>query len=474
MSDKPPFDPNAPFSAPGDKPPFDPNAAFSTTAPEDLPDVGRAPFFADAAEDQISPGLPWANKAADVFSASAEKNIFQPIKHPVDTAMGAARLGAGIGQYAAQGYLGSDFEPDVDALVKDYAKTYGTWEGFRKAVTEDPVRVALDASTLAGGLGALSRVGRRAVGLPTRAPAAPSVGELFDSADGHYSAMHGFGVEVHPQVMDDVATNMTTALKADGFYPRIAPKTFDMIEELRSPDGPAFTTGQIDSIRKGLGKISPAADPSDAAAARQVINEIDNTMAGLQPADVAVNPHFAPRVAQEAALARGDYAAAKRAETVEHAQDMAQLQAASTGSGANIDNATRQKYRTILASKKLQRGFSPEELAQMRDIVTGTTAGNAARLVGKLAPSGIVSASLSGMLGHTIGHAAGVPAFGLAAKKISDAATAGAAARLSETVRLRSPLARAIGARPRLAQPTRPSTIARRLNLMRAANQEGQ
>lgn len=293
-------------------------------------------------------------------------------------------------------------------------------------------------------------LGAAAAGLPFSAGrtaagvAAPTVEDLHDSAEGHYNAMHGFGVELHPDVMDNVATNITTELKTAGYRPIIAPKTFSVIEELRNPDGPYTTTQEVEAVRRALGKVSM--DPAERDAARRAIGQIDDRMASLQPVDAAINPQFAPRVSQEAVQARGDYAAMKQAEQVETAQTNAELQAASTGSGANVDNATRQKIRSILTSPSKRRGYSQADLDSMDQIVRGTFVGNAARLLGKLAPTGIVSGGLSATLGHLAGHTIGVPALGYVAKKGADAMTRRGVAQLGEQVRLDSPQARRIGA----------------------------
>ncbi len=297
---------------------------------------------------------------------------------------------------------------------------------------------------LAGGLGAGAIAGR--MGRADYKPA-PTVDDLKDSATGHYNAMHSMGVEVHPYILDDTATNITTALKTQGFYPNIAPKTYSMIDELRNPDGPTFTTQQIESIRRGLNKVGP--DPTDRLAARQAIDAIDNTMAGLTPADAAVNGHFAPRVAQEAAMARGDYAAAKQAELIEAATTKAERQAASTGSGANIDNATRQKFNQLLNNPSKMRGIPDDVRTQMEQVVNGTFTGDASRLVGKLAATGIVSAGMGAAIGHYLGLPPGVvPAVGYGLKKIGDTMTTAGARKSSELRRLNSPLARQRGSVP--------------------------
>jgi len=108
----------------------------------------------------------------------------------------------------------------------------------------------------------------------------------------------------------------------------------------------------------------------------------------------------------------------------------------------------------------------------MREIVQGTFTGNAARLLGKLAPSGIVSGALSAGLGHVIGHTVGVPVLGLAAKAVGDAMTRSKAARLSEAIRLRSALARQIGASAYSRNPN--PALAKALQAGRLGNQYGE
>jgi len=213
---------------------------------------------------------------------------------------------------------------------------------------------------------------------------------------------------------------------------------------VRTPAGQNVGTQDLEGVRRLLNRV--AADPIERDAARRAIGQIDDALVNLDPADAVVNAHFAPARCRGGHACARRYAAHMQAQQIEEATDRASLQAASTGSGANIDNATRQKFRAILTNPKKARGYSREELAEMRQLVEGTAGANAARLVGKLAPSGIVSGGLSAALGHAIGHTAGVPIVGYVAKQLADAATARAAARLSEQRRLRSPEARRIGA----------------------------
>ena len=107
----------------------------------------------------------------------------------------------------------------------------------------------------------------------------------------------------------------------------------------------------------------------------------------------------------EANDARKTYAAAKRAETINDALERAELNAATSGSGQNLDNTTRQAVKSILQNPKARRGFSQEELEQMAHISRGTFVGNTSRYLGNLLGGG-------GGVGTSVAAGAGAYAFG--------------------------------------------------------------
>lgn len=470
-------------------------SAKVAVAPKELPDVGAPAISAGSGE--FSRGTDWGNRTAESAGQTANKaiqsiphsaykfgkNTIEPILHPVDTAESLKNLGLGVLEKTGM-VAGNEHEKYADAVGKFFADRYGSIENARKTLETDPIGMAGDLSMLLTGggsaaarlpgvvgrtgevagtvgravnpLNALAPVGdaasaaARAVGLDRKAPV-PTTRELRSASESNYRNMHGFGVEVHQHVMDGVATNIATELHADGYRDYLAPKTYRAIEELRNPAGANSATQDIEGVRRLLSKA--AADPAERDAARRAIGHIDDTLANLHPNDVAVNPQFADRVAQEATQARANYAAFKRSDAIDELQRKASRQAASTGSGANIDNALRQKVRAMLDNPKKLRGFSDAERAQMEQIVRGTPVGNVARLLGKLAPSGIVSGALSAGAGFAthgpIGMVA-VPLAGLAAKGLSDRMTGAKLNNLSRDVRMRSPVgSRMLGLAPR-------------------------
>ena len=104
------------------------------------------------------------------------KGAYQAVRHPIDTANTLADLGAGeIYKALPQSFqekldksdvalVGQDKAQETktralnlaNALNQDYAKKYGSYEGFKTAFAEDPASILADVSTLlTGGGGAL-------------------------------------------------------------------------------------------------------------------------------------------------------------------------------------------------------------------------------------------------------------------------------------------------------------------------------
>jgi len=326
--------------------------------------------------------------------------------------------------------------------------------GRSEATAENPA--VSGSRVLAQGLAAGAPTARAAVpaAAAVRRGPVPTRDQLYEVADEGYKAARDLGVRYNPAAVSDMSFRTQGALIEEGFNEITAPNTYKMLGKFGNkaddaPPGTGATFNDLESVRRGLGKIaqghsSPdAIVRSDASAASRAIEQLDEFFSS--PAGAVAGD--AGQLSRIAETARGNFAAAKRSERVGRAEELADLQAASGGSGANIDNAMRQRIKDILKSKKEMAGFSKDELAQMRKIVVGTPAGNTARLLGKLAPTGIVSGALSGGTGAAIGGGVGavaLPLVGFAAKKMSDVMTANQLKKLDELVRSRSPLGRQI------------------------------
>lgn len=102
------------------------------------------------------PGM--ALKNAIPSAKAAALGAIEPIRHPLDTMAALGQLGKGA-LSKASGALGYPRAPEdektLDALGQFYKDRFGSEEKFKKALAEDPVGVAADASSFIGGGGSL-------------------------------------------------------------------------------------------------------------------------------------------------------------------------------------------------------------------------------------------------------------------------------------------------------------------------------
>jgi hypothetical protein len=239
-----------------------------------------------------------------------------------------------------------------------------------------------------------------------------------------------------------------------GLDETIAPKVWTALKKLiDAPGGPgvAVTGNNLQSLRHYFSEVSRGADPSEAKAAIEAINDLDAFVPKIPQVHVVGGSPFA--AAQKWAEARGNWAAAKRAETMSWQSYKADLQAGGTYSGTNIDNALRQKVKEILFNPNKRKGFSDAEIQNMEKIVNGTFTGNAMRYLGGLLGGGggvgagvaagagaILGSGVHGSEGAGIGAIA-LPATGAALRIGAGKLTANSIAKLDEAIRARSPLA---------------------------------
>lgn len=144
--------------------------------------VVRLTQILDRAKAQGAPQgeMGWGEVASRAFSnipSSAGKfasDIGQAVLHPIDTGNAMIALTAGGISRGVEAATGMDIFPEnnatmtADALGQFYKDRYGSWDGFKRSIAEDPVGVAADLSlplTGAGGIaarapGLTGRVGR--------------------------------------------------------------------------------------------------------------------------------------------------------------------------------------------------------------------------------------------------------------------------------------------------------------------------
>jgi len=266
--------------------------------------------------------------------------------------------------------------------------------------------------------------------------AVPTIDEVRSAANSAYTAADQAGVMYTPQMVDRLRGQVTQGLADMGYDPALQPGAAAVVRRLEDLTGQNVTLTGLDTLRKVASNGYDKMNPSNNKAVAQIINAIDDAIANPAAGDVLGGDAQAGAAAL--AEARRLWGQTAKANEVASAQQRAVDRAASTGKGANIDNATRQNLRPIL---ERGRGYTPDEQALLQTAVRGGPAQNFLRSVGALAPTGVVSggvgtsvgAGLGSMIGSAIGvgpsagasvGAFAVPAIGQMAKSTADAATA--------------------------------------------------
>ncbi|MBS7698603.1 hypothetical protein [Chelatococcus sp. YT9] len=268
-----------------------------------------------------------------------------------------------------------------------------------------------------------------------KTPDVPSLDALRAGADDAYRASEKAGVVVKPEAVQRLSSEIKGALAEKGYLPRLQPKVAAVLDELDKVAEGNVTLKGVDVLRRVANAAKTDVDPSTKMLGGDIVAKIDGFLDNLNLNDVLTgNRTEGVKALQEG---RKLWSQVRKSEMIDEAMEKAALQAASSGSGANVDNAIRQQFKSILNSKK-GRNLTADERAAMMEVVKGGSMQNLLRLFGKLAPTGVVSTGLSTGIGSLLGGAIGaaaVPVAGMAAKTAADAITPRNVDQLSRIVR---------------------------------------
>ena len=176
--------------------------AYSGTGPvvEVRPTVGpdgmtQFPSTAAPGAASLTPGETAMNAVTNLLPSAANfaKDTLSVVTHPVETIQTIGSLAAGA--LSKTGMVDAD-ETTINALGQFYADRYGSVDGFKRALADDPVGIMADAATLlsAGG-GAAAKVGSvtRAGSLAKIGEVAGNVGRAIDPVNIASGAVRAAG-----------------------------------------------------------------------------------------------------------------------------------------------------------------------------------------------------------------------------------------------------------------------------------------
>lgn len=292
----------------------------------------------------------------------------------------------------------------------------GEGEGFEQRAINSGTG-ALTGSALGGAFGAIGRIGAGKVDTS----ALPTADELKTAAQAAYQRADNAGVVYSKDAIRRVADVLRGEFADFGYHPELQGGARVALNEINRLADQNVSLKGLDVARKIAGNAYQPGNKANNALTAKVADAIDDLVASPQAGDILMGN--APQAAAALQEARGLYRQASKLETVNNLLERAGLRAASSGSGGNIENTTRQELRKILTSPKMQRGFTKPELDAIRSAVLGSKSQDVLRLVGKLSPEGNGLTAMLHLLGGSATGGATLPAaaVGMAAKRGADA-----------------------------------------------------
>lgn len=291
----------------------------------------------------------------------------------------------------------------------------------------------LAGGAIGEGIGAAAQGVSRAIKNNQILRNAPTEVVLDAAKRSAYGAASAEGLAFKPQALDRLTQEATAAVRKYGEPSIVAPQATRVLGLL---DDAAKTSKTLDYVEGNIrstaqNAASALAEGKDYAANRAIVGAIDDFYKNVKPSDIwAGNPQKAIGAVQEARRAA---ASQFKMNDINEALRRAELNAASSGSGANLDNTTRQALKSLALNPDNLRGYSKAEIDQLNRAIEGGALQNMLRAFGKFSPNGVVSTA--GTLGsaYAVGDMAGltpqekaaliggVMAGGMASRKMAEA-----------------------------------------------------
>jgi hypothetical protein len=374
---------------------------------------------------------------SDVAPQTGPQRFMRRVGQEVGYGVPAAMTGAALSPVARAympAYMGASLAGDVGSGIAGQTSQ----EVAPGNQTMDMIASLLGGVTV-GGLGALAT---------PRIAAVPSIGDMKAMEAQKWAA-----VKAAPETLTDQATagleaSARRALPTSQLAPEAYPNAFSVADKMQVLKNP--TIYDVEEARRIIGD-RVAADPKEARVGVKMKKEIEDYLSGLTTSDLQGGN--ADQTLADLATARKTTHQVKKAETILNKEMRGETRAATTGTGGNEVNATRQNIRTVYDKERdptlsgKRQGFTPDEMAAMSRVVTGDAKSNIARLLGRMSPtSGALPLMMmggGGISGATAAMTTGNPLFaipmigagvGMAAKSAAESMTQSNIDRLVATI----------------------------------------
>lgn len=361
-------------------------------------------------------------------------------------------------------------------ILRAPIERYGTSARAKETISTDPIGAISDVSLAAAGTGAALRqipataklgaaiesgakavdplsLAGRVVTKPFREIAdininVPTANQLRARKTQAYERASNAGVFFTPDSFEGLVKGLRNNLKdAEGntvrIVPELHPDSNAALTALESYVGGPKTLDELEDMRRIISDAAGSQKPADRRVAMILKDRLDDFVDA--PPQGAVVSGDAQAGSQALAEARDANTRLRKSELIDSLIRNAELSAPNF-SGSGMENALRTEFRRIAKNEKQMRLFTQAERAAIEDVAKGGAVTNLLRMVGKFAPTGVVSGGLSGgagfglgaMLGGPVGGGIGavaLPTIGAAARGGATVLTRGAASRAGNVMR---------------------------------------
>lgn len=265
----------------------------------------------------------------------------------------------------------------------------------------------------------------------------PSRDALRDAASKAYRRADESGAVITAESFTKAKEGIAATLRKEGVDPTLHPDATAALKRIMEEEGPV-SIQKLETLRKIAKDAEGSIKPADRRLAGEIVDAIDEFSESLTAKDMSAGT---PEAAAALKEARNFYSRAKKAGELDELVRRAELSAPNF-SASGMENALRTEFRALAKNERRMRLFTAEERAAIERVAKGGPVENVLRMLGKMAPTGVVSGALSSGAGFLTGGPVGavaLPATGAAARYAATRMTLQNAARANELMR-RGPL----------------------------------
>jgi hypothetical protein len=246
---------------------------------------------------------------------------------------------------------------------------------------------------------------------------APTVQELKGQAGQQYKFAEDVGAVFKKNSYNQFANKIESTLTKEGLDKTLQPRVFAALERIKDTKNSNVTLENMEILRRIGQSAGSSIDASERRLASILVDNLDDFVENAQPSQLAKGSSEAVRALTDA---RELWKRAKKTEIIDDLVASAELRAEANYSQSGVENALRRKLVNLADNPKKLRAFSKEEQELIKSTAKGGSVQNALRLLGKLAPTGVISGGVSvgggALLAGTPG-AVVVPVIGSLARK---------------------------------------------------------